>query len=593
MLPAADAPNARFPSPKELPPVVASPGVYARSAALWIPRLLTLVDSDPTSTTYGCLDRQYWHYRTAAFPSAMYQEGAAVLAMLYRYRMPGNWLYGNPRVKQLAQAAAAWAARSAHANGAGDDYYPWEQALGAAVFSLVGCAHACWLLKIRDADTLRGLRRRACWVAAHQETGTLANHHALAALGLFWAGRVLDQPRLCRAARQRIEQLLALQHSEGWFPEYGGADPGYQSLTISVLARLAARSGMDSALLPALRRSVEFLQWFVHPDGSCGGPYASRGTCQLYTAGLELLGDRLPQAAAVAHVARRALSAGQAALPDDERLFIHFFYDRLLSWLFARRRNPRLAEAAPAEQQAGPHASPEAAPAPASAAAATAAPLLAEGMRHFPGAGLVVFRRDGEHLVVSTARGGSLVWFAPGREPVVEGALVVADRPGRIAHSAWHDAGQAAAVRLDSQGLEISLDRPLAWKRQRLATPAKQAAFHLGMITLGRYLRTPVRWLLQQLLITGRRPAPVRLQRKIHYRFGSQPRLVVTDRVELDGRRFVPRGLWTAGAFQPGYVAASCGYEPGTLQPWQNYDHLLPVLRQARRVELTRCYPDQ
>ncbi len=564
--------------------------VYARAVLPWVPRLLTLVDRNPANSTYGCLDRQYWHYRTAAFPSAMYQEGAAVLAMLFRYRLPGNRWFRHLRLKELARAAARFAAIAAHADGSGDDYYPLERALGAAVFSLVAVAHACRLLGIRDETVLEGLRRRAHWVAAHGESGTLANHHALAALGLLEAARVLEEPKLLRASHQRVEQLLQLQHAEGWFCEYGGADPGYQSLTISALARWAAVTGADGQVWQALERAVEFLQWFVHPDGSCGGPYASRGTNQLYAAGLELLAPCLPVARAVVVQHRRALAAGNAPLPDDERLFGHFFYDRLLCWLYGRRRAVPRCGWPPERNKSNACLPSERTVRKKSTPAARIEPEPAQGLRHFPGAGLVVHRQGAFHLVVSTARGGVLLWHAPGRKPLAEGAVVLQRRSGLAVHSAWHDPQQHAQVQVTSQGVEIELARPLAWYKQRLATPAAQAVFHLGMITLGRRLRTPVRWLLQQLLITARRKAPLVLHRRICYRWAGPMRLEVVDRLSPQSCRFRWRRFWLAGDFQPEYVAASCGFQPALLEPWKNLDSLLPVLHQIQNVEVRRSY---
>ena len=48
------------------------PRWYADAALHEIPRLLTLLDRDPSSPTYGCFDRNYWHYRTQDFPSGIY-----------------------------------------------------------------------------------------------------------------------------------------------------------------------------------------------------------------------------------------------------------------------------------------------------------------------------------------------------------------------------------------------------------------------------------------------------------------------------------------------------------------------------------------
>ena len=61
---------------------------YLDAALPAIPRVLAAVDRNPFGPSYGCCDREYWHYRTAAFPSEMYQEAALSLALVYRHALP-------------------------------------------------------------------------------------------------------------------------------------------------------------------------------------------------------------------------------------------------------------------------------------------------------------------------------------------------------------------------------------------------------------------------------------------------------------------------------------------------------------------------
>ena len=42
--------------------------LYVREALSYVPHLTQLVDRNPYSPTYGCFDREYWHYRTLDFP---------------------------------------------------------------------------------------------------------------------------------------------------------------------------------------------------------------------------------------------------------------------------------------------------------------------------------------------------------------------------------------------------------------------------------------------------------------------------------------------------------------------------------------------
>ena len=42
-------------------------------------RVLTQMDRDPDSPTFGCFDRNYWHYKTCDFPSSILQQGVFTL----------------------------------------------------------------------------------------------------------------------------------------------------------------------------------------------------------------------------------------------------------------------------------------------------------------------------------------------------------------------------------------------------------------------------------------------------------------------------------------------------------------------------------
>jgi len=90
-----------------------------------------------------------------------------------------------------------------------------------------------------------------------------------------------------------VSEIMGRQSPDGWYSEYGGADPGYESLGIYYLAKVWART-QDASLLGSLRRSIHFLTHAVHPDGSVGGAYGSRCTSLYMPGGLEMLAAHDP-----------------------------------------------------------------------------------------------------------------------------------------------------------------------------------------------------------------------------------------------------------------------------------------------------------
>src|SRR6185436_2603550 len=111
--------------------------LFAREAVAQIPKLLTLLDRNPHSPTYGCFDRNYWHYKILDFPSGMSQEFVWPLALAFDTRFGSNPFYRQPAVREWVHAGIRFAMRSSHADGSCDDYFPFERATGAAAFSLL------------------------------------------------------------------------------------------------------------------------------------------------------------------------------------------------------------------------------------------------------------------------------------------------------------------------------------------------------------------------------------------------------------------------------------------------------------------------
>jgi len=544
--------------------------LYLSEAMADIPRLLGAIDRNPFSPTYGCLDRQFWHYRTSSFPSQMYQEGALPLALVYCRKLPGNRWYLDGRVRELAVAAIRFAAASSHADGSCDDYYPFERALGAAAFSLAAAVRAYRLLELNDPLIREWFRRRARWLINHDESAALANHQALAALGLLGVAQLTGERVYGDAAAARIAKLLAWQSDEGWFEEYGGADPGYQTVTIDCLAQIRKLGG-DVALDEPLRKAAAFARWFLHDDGSFAGEYGSRGTYHFYPHGLELLAAENTDAAELADGFLRGLAAGKHASFSDDRMFIHRLGSLIEAYL----------DWSPVRPAAG-------------------APAARRALRYFRHAGLLVRRTQTSQTIISAARGGVFKHFVRNRAAVTDAGLVVETRDGRVAASEAHDLSRvvedrAAAPAGGTESTDcrrFSVSGRLGWSRFDRATPIKQALFHAGMTAAGRWCRTAVRRWLQRRLITARRRCPIRLTRCFEFlpepSAAAAPRLRVSDTIELLDRGVRVRRMSFGADHQTAYVAAANVYQDSVLQPWTDLAAHVEELNTKRRVTIVR-----
>ena len=272
-------------------------------------------DRDPASPTYGCFDRRYWAWKIVDFPEATFQRHVYPLAMLVQD--PASRFHQRADVLDAIRSGLRFAISVQHRNGSFDQAFPFEQSWGATAFLLQPLLAAFELVKPElggDADRIAGrLLASAAFLRRERERhGTITNHLAGGAHALYEASRVLRDPAARGAADSLMTDILSSQSDEGWFPEYGGADPGYQTLCLHYLAEIS-RVAPSPALTRALDRALGFLQWFVHPDGTLGGVYGSRRTRLAFPGGFALLSGEYPVAAAVAD-ALAAAAADEAGV---------------------------------------------------------------------------------------------------------------------------------------------------------------------------------------------------------------------------------------------------------------------------------------
>ncbi|MCU0946651.1 MAG: hypothetical protein MUF47_00150 [Porphyrobacter sp.] len=508
----------------------AARAALAAEALAHLPKLLMLQDRSPTSPTFGCFDRGYWHMRTADFPCGITQTFLLPLALAYALPIPGSPYYQQDELRRWAIAGVRFAARSAHPDGSCDDYYPFERASGAAAFSLFACLEAADIFGLwDDAEIIAFCQKRAGWLARHEESGRLSNHEAIIIaclarlaerLGGEWHGLMQ-----ARAAR-----LMGWQSSEGWFDEYGGMDPGYLTLTIAMLTDAEGRFPALGLKEP-IRAAIRFLSHCIAPDGSLGGEWTSRATVNFFPHGLEMAGAFEPLALQIADVAyRRFVSATQPCHADD-RIGGHHVWSQLLAWREWQAVRPE--------------------------------PLAFEdGLKDFPDAKLRVQQRGRLRLVCGWSRGGAFRLFDDTRLLHADTGPSLRLTDGRVAIANLD--GARVAERTDN-GLVI--ETPLAYAKSALLTPFKSIVLRAIMLTAGRFFPDLVRRMLQKLLVTGRKDAPFRFRRTLMWQGDA---LIVEDEIHAEQGWGMVAEAGQSG-FQVGLTTVMARvWEPAQLQPWRD-----------------------
>jgi hypothetical protein len=528
--------------------------LFANNAIAQIPKILTLMDRNRHSPTYGCCDRNFWQYKIIDFPSGMAQEFVWPLALAYHTNLPDNPFHQQTALRDWVEAGITYAATSAHKDGSCDDYFPFERAGGAAAFSLLACLESYELMGLDNYNLRKFFERRADWLAHHQESGRLTNHQALIVLCLERLSQQLQTDKWDRAKALRLEKVLDWQDSEGWFQEYEGCDPGYHTLTIACLARIQELRP-DPRLKEAIARAVELASHFVHPDGSYGGEYTSRNTYNFFPHGFELVGRWLPDALTINDRFLVGLANGRAPCYADDHIIGHHTWNYLLTWRdFCDRE---------VTEPTAPSAS------------------IRERI-WLPNANILIDHRHGTSLYLALNKGGVFKLFRDRQLALSDTQFSVQVQTGsKLKTAVAHLVGD---YQIEMGEDTITLRGDLGWAKQKQMTPFNLMALRVVMLTVGRFFPNLIRRILQRILIVGKTKAPFQFVRQISWRDGQWH---ISDELHADRWDGV-QSIAIGGDQTSIYVVMSRTYQAGQLQPWLDLSDKLPTLQRGQPLTVQR-----
>lgn len=510
-------------------------GVYRRLALAALPRFLGTLDREPWSPTSGSFDRDHWGWQFRDFPVTMLQAGVVPLAAVWSGAWAGNPYARSERLRDWIVSALEATLRRQHRNGAFDSVAPFTQDHGVTL--QMAHAFATTLNALGDAipDALRSRLRDAVALACRfalrsdEDYAFISNHRALFALAWLRAGRLLDDAAMIARAEHEVRAIVARQSREGWYAEYGGADPGYQSLGMAYLAQVHREHPLDD-LGASLQRAVAWMSFFVHPDGGLGGTYGSRLTSLWFPSGFELLSATNPLAGAVAGAAAHGILRAAVVTPDTSDA--HNLPPLLQSYLVA-------ADVAAARPDDG--------------AVQSLPREELRGTRYFDEAGMVVAGSDRYYAVVNLRRGGVGVIHARASGGLVwEDAGYVATSAGDTYSSALDTASN---VTQGSQPGTFSLETRFTGANREVLTPGRFLLLRLANLTLFRSvaLGAAIRRMIIGRLITQRRNGPLLLRRVISF---GDDHVKVRDELRGDGRGSVEQ-LARTRSFAPFHMGSS------------------------------------
>jgi hypothetical protein len=259
--------------------------------------VLSQLDRDPFSKTAGSFDRLYWGWKLKDYSDATLQRLVYPLTIYY-YKIENTICE--------EETFLAWIVKSfdylktiQHGDGSFDQAFPNEHSHGATAFLLFDIARTYQLIQNKLEKETREIisktmRKMGDYLITHDEKhGFISNHLSGAAAGLQILYKITQDDKYKNHAKFYINRVLSKQSPEGWYMEYGGADPGYQTLAIYYLANYYLET-KDKVVLESLKKAIDFVSYFVHPDGSFAGEYGSRNTEVFYLGGFALLHNEIP-----------------------------------------------------------------------------------------------------------------------------------------------------------------------------------------------------------------------------------------------------------------------------------------------------------
>lgn len=302
-----------------------------------IPRLLTNLDRDRDSPTYGCFDRNFWHYKVHDYSSTILQQCSLTLALVYKYWFEGNIYYNSEKIKEYAIAGVRFCERIQHKNGSFDEYWMGEYSIPATAFALYGICETCDLLGVQP--DISCIDRAVVFLEKHTETDVL-NQEMASIAAIRYAGELLEVDEYIETARQKFASLLSQQKNEGWFSEYGGLDLSYLTVNLDYLIRYYELS-QDSDALASAKKILGLIKYFVHPDGSFGGEYGTRNTEYFAPYGIEFLKQYCPVSNEIIQKLLGYIHQDSFLnLNCDERYYLHYLSHSFMKSLLIYSHTP-------------------------------------------------------------------------------------------------------------------------------------------------------------------------------------------------------------------------------------------------------------
>lgn len=492
-----------------------------------VPKVLTQVDRDIHSRTYGSCDRNFWHLKIRDFSSAILQQTGLALFLLYELDFGGNICFGKTDVREWAKGTLYFWKKIQLKDGSFNEYWPNEHGFPPTAFSLYTACELYKRLGLCDDSLVDAFEKTGKYLVGHIETQAY-NQELASITALYSLYTITRKSWVLEGVNKKLKRILDLQSSEGWFPEYGGADIGYLSVSLDMLAEYYWMSRDESVIKP-LNKMIDFLVYFIHPDGTVGGEYGSRNTIYFCPNGLEVLTQLGNEKAAAIKDAILGGAGKNYYFMDsvDDRYCSHYL---LHSFLRALQK----------EMEYGIKKT------------QYALPYKENIEKYFEEAGIYIRSLGNVYLITGLRKGGVTKLYIDGKECFIDCGYRINYGAGKVAATNWQDSHYI--VHVDSGTVQVEGQFSL------VALKVPSPLLHMGLRVVAKVVGNKIINTLKKKIIFTDKHKEIAFCRKVCIEEGK---LIIRDQISSP----VPVRLECAGTESLRHVASGKFFSVSDLAP--------------------------
>ena len=313
--------------------------MYLKNLESSIDRILSNFNIDPNSLSKGSFDRYFWGWKYKDFQDSSLIYSYLVLKKLINLKKIkiNEDYFDNIVLENILNIQ--------HKNGSFDQSYPNElhPKIGYDFSELLFI-----LLKDKNkkinSKYFASYKLLIDYSLKDENYGLISNHLCHHMYEIYLAFILFKEKKYYNEFQKILNKLEISINIEGGLVEYHSFDPGYQTRSLRYLTKvLNLLKGNDyKRCLNLCKKSINFLNHSIMPDGTIYSMFGSRNTELIYPSGIEFMHKKFnDKKINLAYRIRYAITNNLTKLPIslDYNNFIRLFDDYIDSSFFYKKNN--------------------------------------------------------------------------------------------------------------------------------------------------------------------------------------------------------------------------------------------------------------